>query len=484
MGVALVVMFPMLYTDTSESWKLSNPRQRLAIASAGILTELALAGVATLLWSFAPDGPFRTAMFFLASTSWLLTLAVNASPFMRFDGYFILCDLVNFPNLHERAGAFARTWLRRTLLGLPEPWPEEQPAVTRRWLVAFALATWCYRFSVFLGIAVLVYLHFFKILGIALMLVEVIWFIARPIQSEVKAWWSRRDEVPLLRTRAAKAALVLVLLILVVPWKSGVHGPGVVHAARQHLVFSPGPGKVSGLPRHSQVAEGEVMFTLVQPDLQSSVLRAKALADAREMEIVGLSGQQNGEDRRALLESERRRYLAEASMYVGEQARLQLVAPFAGRLMDVDPQLDLGAWVQSRHPLAILIDPTHWLAEIYVHEEDVDRVSVGDDARVYSDASAIKGHVIEVDTARVASLPYPMLDGAFGGPIVTVPRPDERTGEQVVRDGLFRVRIALDEPPPRVRMSLCSATIEGSRHALVGGLLKHVASVVMRESGF
>ena len=77
MGVAMLVMFPMLYTDTSESWKLSNPRQRLAIASAGIVTELALAGLATLAWSLTPDGPMRSALFFLATTSWILTLAVN-----------------------------------------------------------------------------------------------------------------------------------------------------------------------------------------------------------------------------------------------------------------------------------------------------------------------------------------------------------------------------------------------------------------------
>ena len=68
MGVALLVMFPMLYTDTSESWKISNPRQRLAIASAGIITELALAGLATLAWGLSPDGAIRSALFFLATT--------------------------------------------------------------------------------------------------------------------------------------------------------------------------------------------------------------------------------------------------------------------------------------------------------------------------------------------------------------------------------------------------------------------------------
>jgi putative peptide zinc metalloprotease protein len=81
---------------------------------------------ATLAWSLRRTA-LRSALFFLATTSWVLTLAVNASPFMRFDGYFILADLLDMPNLHERAGISARTWLRRHLAGLDEPWPERLP---------------------------------------------------------------------------------------------------------------------------------------------------------------------------------------------------------------------------------------------------------------------------------------------------------------------------------------------------------------------
>ncbi len=123
MGIAFVVLWPMLYTDTGESWKLRSARQRLAIASAGILTELALAGLATLGWALCDPGALRNALLYLATTSWVLSLALNASPFMRFDGYFILSDLLDFPNLHERASALARVSMRRLLLGLREPWP-------------------------------------------------------------------------------------------------------------------------------------------------------------------------------------------------------------------------------------------------------------------------------------------------------------------------------------------------------------------------
>ena len=226
MGVAMLVMFPMLYTDTSESWKLSNPRQRLAIASAGILTELALAGLATLAWSLAPDGPMRSALFFLATTSWILTLAVNASPFMRFDGYFILTDVLDLPNLHERAGALAKNWLRRTLLGWSEPWPEHMPRRGNAALIAFALATWLYRLMVFLGIALLVYVYFFKVLGIVLMVVELVWFIGKPVATEFKVWFANRKHIKVSRIGLAVLLLGGLIAALVVPWQKGVHPPG------------------------------------------------------------------------------------------------------------------------------------------------------------------------------------------------------------------------------------------------------------------
>jgi len=192
MGVAFMVLWPLLYTDTGESWKLPDRRQRLAIAIAGVTAELALAGLATLGWSLAPDGGLRQGLFFLASTSWVLTLTINASPFMRFDGYFVLSDAVDVPNLHERSFAQARAFLRRLLLGLPDPYPEVFAPRMRAWLIVFAFAAWIYRLMVFVAIALAVYHFFFKALGVILLAVELGWFVVTPIMSELKIWWARR----------------------------------------------------------------------------------------------------------------------------------------------------------------------------------------------------------------------------------------------------------------------------------------------------
>ena len=120
-----------------------------------------LAAWATLFWSFAPEGNVKGALFFLATTAWVLTVAVNASPFMRFDGYFILSDTLDYPGLHERAGNWAKRWLRWHLLGLEDPIPDNVSPAFARFLTLFAFATWVYRLLLFVGIALVVYNVFY-----------------------------------------------------------------------------------------------------------------------------------------------------------------------------------------------------------------------------------------------------------------------------------------------------------------------------------
>jgi len=161
-GLAFLVMMPVLYTDTTDAWRLTSRRARLRIAIAGVRMELYIAMLATFLWNLLPDGPWRSVAFFLATTSWIASLLVNTSPFMRFDGYYVLSDLLGVENLQQRAFALGRWQLRRLLFGLDDPVPEPLPRHRARLLIAYAWGTWIYRLFLFLGIALLVYHFFFK----------------------------------------------------------------------------------------------------------------------------------------------------------------------------------------------------------------------------------------------------------------------------------------------------------------------------------
>ena len=482
MGLAMLVMFPMPYTDTSESWKLSNNKQRLHIAAAGIITELCIAGIATLAWSLSPEGAVKSALFFLATTSWLLTLAVNASPFMRFDGYFILSDLLDFPNLHERSGALAKTWLRRTVLGVADEWPEDFSSKKRRALIIFSCITWVYRMIVFLGIAWLVYYLFFKVLGIILFVIEILWFIAIPIWRELAIWFKRRSEITLNRIIISSGIFAGLIALGFVPWQTTVKGSGWVHATNQHTIYTPTAGKLTAMTKAGKVQQGQQLFALNSPDIALEALKSQGLAQSREAELRSLSGIEDGEQKRAGLENQQAKFNAEVKLYKDELSRMDLTAPFTGVLQDIDDNLSIGTWVQPKNAMAVLVDPQSWAIDTMVEETDINRVKVGDAAKVYVNDgtfNTLQGTVAAIDTAKLVALPHPMLDAQYGGRIATL-----NGDKSIPASGYYKVRVNFKQQPNLQKMALANVNIETAAKAWLPTVFERVAALLVRESGF
>ncbi len=482
MGVAFLVMWPMLYTDTGESWRLRSHRQRLAISIAGVSVEMALAGLATLAWALLDDGALRQAALYLATTGWVLSLALNASPFMRFDGYFILSDVLDFPNLHERAGAQARVWLRRNLLGLDDPWPEMLARKTRRALIVFAFTTWLYRLIVFLGIALMVYFFFFKALGIFLMLVELVWFIARPAWSELVVWKKRWPEVQMRRRLVIYGVLSVLFLLALIPWPFSVETHGMTHAERQQLVFAPFPAELVELHRGGPVAAGEALAAFTTPDLLARQAQVVASTAALERRLAGLLDVDDGVNKQLALTQRLDEQRTELRGIAEETGRLAIHAEFAGQWRDVSPLLRPGTWLGVREALGVLVDPQSWVVDAYVEQRLIDRIEPGARASFLPQGGlqALAGEVLEVDGTRSPRLPHPMLDSRHGGYFNTVPDGREATPSEA----LYRVRIRLHDIPPEIREMRGSVRISGAPRSLVWEGIKGSLATLVRESGF
>lgn len=486
MGIAFVVLWPMLYTDTGEAWKLADKRRRLQVAAAGIATEFALAAWATLAWSLVDDGDLRSALFFLATTSWVLTLAINASPFMRFDGYFLLSDAIDVPNLHERAGALARAWLRRTLLGWDEPHPEAMAPRRRAALVAFALVTWVYRLVVFLAIAVAVYLFFFKALGVLLFVVEIAWFVARPVAAELRVWHARRAETRRSRKLAALAGLALVAVLIAWPWRLPVRAEGWMHAERQQLVYSPLPAQIAALREPGPVRAGELLARLHSPDVGDRAALARASADALATQLDRSVGRGDGAERRALLAERLAASVAELDAQRAELGRLELRAAFDGVLGDRDPLLQPGGWVNPGQPIGMLHAPDAWVVDALVDARALERLEAGATARFARRGrweAPLPARLVAIDTTRTATLPHPMLAAEHGGRIATIRQAD---GSLAPRDGLYRVRLKLDAPPPAgdAAVALGTAFVDGAPRSPLRDWTTALVALLVRESGF
>ncbi len=489
MGVAFLVMWPVAYTDTNETWRLTGRRQRLTVACAGIATELVIAAWATLAWALMPEGALRSAAFVLATTSWVMTLAVNASPFMRFDGYFILCDALDLPNLHPRSFALARWKLREWLFGLGEAAPEVFRPGTQALLIAFAWATWLYRLVLFLGIAVLVYVFFFKVLGLFLFAVEIVWFIALPLRSELQAW---RERWPLIRaspgSRRALALLVAVFMVAVVPWPGRVTASGILRPAEVWPVFAPAGAQVETLPfkEGEHVPQDAVVVSLLVPDLaiREDAMRSRVAQQRWQAATAGL----DSDSRSQLLVRQQVLATAQADL-ASVETELQKFAPrapFAGRLRDVDPDLRPGQWLGRKEVIALLVrDDGPWMVETWLDEDTVQRLQTGDRAMFAPDnlpgqVLSLRVASIDRDVARV--LPRPELATQAGGHVLT-----RQQGQQLVPErAIYRVTLTPEAMPSSLAAQSWRGhlTLHAQGQTLAGRYLRQAASVLVREFGF
>lgn len=488
MGVAFLVLWPVAYTDTNEVWKLTERRQRLAVAAAGVLTELVIVAWATLAWAVLPEGSPKSMAFMLATTTWISTLAVNASPFMRFDGYFLLADWLEIPNLHARAFALARWDLRERLFALGETVPEIFPSRRHAGLILFAYATWAYRLALFLGIAALVYTFFIKAVGVLLFAVEIGWFILLPFYREIQAW---RQRWPLLRqgrrARRTAAVALAALLLPILPWPTRISTSGVLRPLEQYVIYAPPHARLESLPvpEGGRVKAGTVLLTLASPDLESR--RRSAAAKLERLRWQASAGAFDSEQRAQWQVLQQQLATAEAELLAieADAARYAPVAPFDGIFRHLDPDLQPGAWVGQQEPLAQLVMESDHIVVAYLDEEDIGRVAVGDGARFYPDGQEgpfLPLEIAGIDPDASRSLPEAQLASPYGGGILV----RERKGLLYPERALYRVTLKVGEPAGTLagRVWRGKVVIAGQWAAPGWRFLRAAASLFWREAGF
>lgn len=329
MGLAFMVMLPMFYTDVSDAWRVNDRRSRLMIGAGGVMAELILACIALLAWSLLPDGPARTAAFMLASATWITTLVINLNPFMRFDGYFLLSDLWGVDNLQSRGFALCRWHLRETLFGYGEPSPEPWSASMQRKLLLWGYGSWLWRAALFLAIALVVYHMFFKLLGIFLMLVELAWFIGLPIWREMKEWWLRRERAHLSKSLLTGAVLLLLLGVVLVPWRSSVEIPAMLEASGNHALHSPLAARLKYLHVQDgqQVEKGALLLELESPDLNSRLTIVRHEIEIVQLQLRRQAGRSETISDIGVLEQQLAEAVAEYRGLAAQRLRLRFARP-------------------------------------------------------------------------------------------------------------------------------------------------------------
>ncbi|URM28820.1 HlyD family efflux transporter periplasmic adaptor subunit [Pseudomonas frederiksbergensis] len=486
MGVAFMVLLPMFYTDVSDAWRVNDRRARLLIGAGGVLAELVLACIALLAWSLLPDGPGRTAAFMLASATWITTLVINLNPFMRFDGYFLLSDFWEVDNLQGRAFALCRWRLREFLFGYAAPAPEPWSAKMQRRLLIWGYGAWLWRAALFFGIALAVYHLFFKVLGIFLMLVELVWFIFLPILSEWRQWWSHREQAHAPRVLLSGLALLGLVLLLALPWCSAVELPTMLEAGRASALHAPVAARVKMVNVHDGqiVAQGEVLIELESPDLDSRQAIVRREIQIQQLQMRRQAGRSETAADAGIVEQRLAEAVAEYRGLAAQRERLLLRAPHGGKVRDLLPQLTVGRWLSTKDPLARVVEDGARLRG-YLAEAELWRVAPGANGRFIADDPmhpAIKVQLSEIDTNGVAYVDQEALTSDHHGPIA-VRRDQHQRAEPVQAQYGARLSILENTPTP-VQPLRGIVVLQGSGESLLGVAWRRLAALGVRESGF
>jgi putative peptide zinc metalloprotease protein len=478
MGVMLLVFTPCLYCDVSDSWMLPNKWKRAAIGAAGMYVELILAAIATYLWWWSHPGVFNQLCLDVMFVSSVSTLLFNANPLLRYDGYYILSDLIEIPNLRQKASTILGRLASRWCLGIKQP---EDPFLPQRNLGLFALYAvassvymWIVTASIFLFVWNVFKPYRLEVLG-RLLAAGAIWgLVIRPSYGIIKFLKvpGRRDEVKstnLSVTIAVAAALLAAVALIPLPQR--VWCAAELRPRGEETVYVSIPGKLASLAvRPGAVVEkGQELARLTSGDLDLQIAELEGQVTQYRTKLSSLQRERFTDPGAALemgtVEESLKSYQEQLEKKLGDRKELVLVAPRAGVVLPAasvrpppDPGGRLPPW--SGHPLdeqnlgatftegtvlCLVGDRGRFEAALVVDQSEVEFVGRGQRVDLKLNAfpwQTFTGTIDEIAETSMETGPERLSVKAGG----SVPTRTDESGRELPISTSYEALVTLDDP--------------------------------------
>ncbi|MDC7218090.1 MAG: HlyD family efflux transporter periplasmic adaptor subunit, partial [Spirochaetales bacterium] len=408
MGVAFIVLWPVAYCDVTDAWRIPKQRKRLPVAAAGIIAELVIAGFCFVGWAVTQPGLLNSLFFVVSTASLISTLLVNLNPAMSFDGYYIFMDVSGIDNLRSRAFNYLRWLFRTSCLGMKLVAPEKPKGWRRFLFVTYSIYSWAYRFFLYIGIAVLVYYKFTKLLGIFFFLVEVWWFIALPIVKEISSVIKMRKMLTF-NARLISFVLLFVSLAAWLVWpRAHTHYfPAVVEARNLQQIYAPFSGVVTKIngSRGKEVKVGDEILSIASVPLRAEISELSLQEKILDTEAQLLFIQHNFS---ALPQKEEEKHQVVSNLQ-GIRKRQELYnisAQVSGVITEWDRNLKIGQHVQQNQVFGRIVNPDDFYFAAYIPEDKVALLAEGETALFYPEtgAEAVSGTITKVGKSKTDSI--------------------------------------------------------------------------------
>lgn len=478
MGLLLMVFYPTLYCDVTDSWMMKNKWHRIMIGAAGMYFELILAVFAILVWFQTQPGLLQHVALNVFFVSTITTVIFNANPLLRYDGYYMLSDFLEIPNLHERSRNMLSRTFAWTVLGIEQPQDPFMPTSGRGWFIAFLVASTVYRWVVLFGVILFLYTVLkpyrlqslgiiaavFSLAGIA---INLFWNLFSMLKAP------RRD--PLSRLKLLLTMLLLfgglgMFMFIPIPWYEQaacyVEPVGVQH------VYSHLPGTVEEVTvsPEQDVQKGQLLIRMESPQLIDQRDQLRRDIQVQEVELKFFQELKNPEGRH--LAQERFESLAKQLADVESQFRhLHLVAPVAGRVIapprtaapkretlpirlpkwhgtPLEPR-NLGQNLEPGVHLCSVAPRPGFQAVLLIGQADRGDLQVGDRVRIKLESlpgQVLDGVVRSFSHHQLEHSPA-SLSSKYGGPLTTV---TDATGKEKLNEPAYQAIVELEHSPAQL----------------------------------
>ncbi len=450
MGIMLLVLVPIPYVEASAASAFGHKWRRALVSAAGIMVEALLASLALVFWVLAEPGLARAVALNVALIGGISTLLFNGNPLLRFDGYYVLSDLIEIPNLASRANRYFFSVIRRYAFRVEEDGTVLTAPGEAGWFLFYALASFVYRFFIMLSIALFIASKFF-VIGILLALMVIwstcVWPVCKGVHYLAASPALRRQRRHAVGVTLAAAAVVGGLLFGL-PLPHYTLSQGVVRLPEHASVAARTNGFIAEVtqPSGSQVVAGTPLITMRDPELAAWLaVRTQELA---ELSLRRFAVEMTDQVQARLLSEQIRHTEADIALGRRRQAALTVRAEKSG-LFIVPEATDLpGRYATEGQVLGYIVAPGDPVVRVVIGQDDVDLVRRHTRAvsvrRVETADRVVAARIIrEVPLAR-AELPSLALGTAGGGDIVLDPQSPERALES-----LFHFEVALADTAER-----------------------------------
>ena len=456
-GVLLILFAPLPFIDVTASWRFPSKWQRIATAAAGVYFELFVAAVAIILWNWSNDSVVRHGAMNVAATAGVASLLINGNPLMRFDGYYILSDWLELPNLSGSGQKYIADLFRR-IVGIDVP-PDNRSARTRRIVAVYAVASLVWRNMVYAGLLLVLYAmvsKFGPFVANAALFLAVAAILLNPVRNAVR-FLSKQQTLSMKRLWivAGGAVGILALVAFLLTRPSTIRTCGIVEYSPPTIVRSASPGFVRDVKVHDgdTVQAGQVIAVLENEELRTDLANIRnQIEQSRLQQRIHRQAEETAKEQAEVAKSQS---LQEKEREIRHQVDGLIVrAPITGQIVAHDLDSMPGRYLSIGDEIVVIGNER--IKEIIVAAAQNDISSFiaqrGEPVKVRvagDEENAFTARLTKIDPRAGTKPPHAALGADAGGPLPVTSKRESPTSKKVeseLLDPCFSGTVLLDEP--------------------------------------